>query len=174
MAAEDAELAEERELEHDRQQQQQADAQERARREDHGSTTPAVCASARPAREHLDDVDRLQVGVRLDVDALVDVDLLEVRLATPRPIGIPRGKSDSPFEILNPEVTTVVFSVTAAALDEVEQQVARVAHRGPHDAGGAGGITCAPTPIEASVMSVTSAVPPVTLVTLPTRPPAWP
>ena len=32
------------------------------------------------------------------------------------PIGMPRGKSDSPFEIVKPDVATVVFSVTRPGL----------------------------------------------------------
>ena len=52
----------------------------------------------------------LQVREGLEVHALVDLDLVEVHVVT-RPIGMPRGNSDSPFAILKPEVATV-FSVT--------------------------------------------------------------
>ena len=87
---------------------------------------------------------------------------------------MPRGKSDWPFEIVKPEVATVVFSVTRPPSTNSMHQVARVADRRPHDPVAPDGITWAPTPIEASVISVTSAVPPLTLVTLPARPPTSP
>ena len=107
-----------------------------AGREDHGSTTPAVCDSARAARQHLDDVDRLQVGVRLEVHALVDVDLLEVGLRHPADRDAAREQR---LALRDREARGGDGRVLgdAPALDELHQEVARVADRGPDDARGA-------------------------------------
>ena len=60
----------------------------------------------------------------------------------------------------------------AAAVHEVEQEVTRVADLGAHDAGSAGGHHLGADADRPSVISATSAVPPVTLVILPARPPS--
>src|SRR5215210_3616890 len=88
-----------------------------------------------------------------------------------RPIGMPRGNSDSPFDIVKPEVATVVWSVTRPPSTNSIRRSRGLPTAGRTTPVAPEGITCAPTPIEASVISVTSAVPPVTFVTFPTRPP---
>src|SRR5215207_4522183 len=84
---------------------------------------------------------------------------------------MPRGNSDSPFEMVKPDVATVVFSVTRPPSTNSMRRSRGFPTAGRTTPVAPDGITCAPTPIEASVISVTPAVPPVTFVTLPTSPP---
>src|SRR5215207_9663595 len=91
-----------------------------------------------------------------------------------RPIGMPRGNSDWPFSIVNPEVATVVFSVTRPPSTNSISRSRGLPTAGRTTPVAPDGITWAATPIEASVIRVTSAVPLLTLVTLPARPPTSP
>ena len=102
-------------LEDHREQQQQPDADEGqgariTARAVSGSA--AACSLARPAGEHLDDVEAAQVGEGLDVHALVLLELVEVDLASPCRSGSRAGTATRPCVEVNPDVTTVVSSVT--------------------------------------------------------------
>ena len=85
---------------------------------------------------------------------------------------MPRGKSDSPTEVLKPEVTTIALSVTRPPCTRSSSRSRGSPTSGRTTPAAPAGITWAPTPIDASVISVTSAVPPVTFETLPARPPS--
>src|SRR5215204_2802704 len=87
---------------------------------------------------------------------------------------MPRGNSDWPFSIVNPEVATVVFSVTRPPSTNSISRSRGLPTAGRTTPVAPDGITWAATPIEASVIRVTSAVPLLTLVTLPARPPTSP
>src|SRR3954447_12961952 len=84
---------------------------------------------------------------------------------------MPRGKSDSTREERKPEVTTVVPALTRLPFSTKSSS----SFLGLPTSGwtmplAPSGTIWADTALEASVISVTSAVPPVTLVTLPARP----
>ncbi len=72
------------------------------------------------------------------VHALVDARPRRGRRRSRGRSGCRAGRATRPTEVRKPEVTTIGVLGHAAAVDEVEQQVARVAHLGAHDAGGAG------------------------------------
>ena len=87
------------------------------------------------------------------------------------PIGIPRGNSDSTREERKPEVTTVVPSLTRLPFStKSSSSLLGLPTSGCTMPLAPSGTIWADTALEASVSSVTSAVPPVTLVTLPGQP----
>jgi hypothetical protein len=88
------------------------------------------------------------------------------------PTGMPRGNSDSTRDERKPEVTTVVPALTRLPFSTKSSR----SFLGLPTSGwtmplAPSGTIWAETALEASVISVTSAVPPVTLVTLPASPP---
>ena len=88
---------------------------------------------------------------------------------------MPRGNSDSTLEALKPDVTTIVPSVTRRPPSTKSRSRSRgFPTSGFTTPAAPAGMIWAATPLDASVSKVASAVPPVTRVTLPAKPPTGP
>ena len=95
----------------------------------------ALSSAARPVQD-LDVVEPAEVGERLDVHALVELELARLDLASPGRSGCRAGRATRRVEERKPEVTTVCPTWSfGALLDVVEQQVVGVADLRLDDAG---------------------------------------